>query len=142
MSESVLPGECSCGAVRFEAKPPSRFVAHCHCENCRRAHGAGVVTWAGFPEARFELVRGADDVADHVTETGATRSFCRRCGTPLTYRSPRWEGEVHVAVGALLEAPDRPPAAHVHADRAPGWCPITDSLPRYGGPDGTDPIAS
>ena len=48
-------GGCHCGAVRFVARFPSRFVAHCHCASCRRAHGAAFVTWAGFPSAQVEV---------------------------------------------------------------------------------------
>ena len=33
-------GSCLCGAVRFEVTLPSKFCAHCHCGNCRKAHGA------------------------------------------------------------------------------------------------------
>ena len=53
MSEpTAATGRCHCGGVRFVARFPSRFVAHCHCESCRRAHGAAFVTWAGFPPRR------------------------------------------------------------------------------------------
>lgn len=133
-------GHCLCGAVRFRAIFPSRFVAHCHCSNCRLAHGAGVVTWAGFPDQQWQLVSGSEQLASYRTETGALRSFCSRCGTPLCYRSERWPAEVHVAVAAFTEALDREPAGHVYADRAPPWLPIHDDLPRFGGESGTDPL--
>ena len=41
-----VSGGCLCGAVRFTAKLPSKWCAHCHCSLCRKAHGAGYVTWA------------------------------------------------------------------------------------------------
>jgi len=41
-------GSCLCGAIGFVAALPSKWVAHCHCSRCRRAHGAPFVTWAGF----------------------------------------------------------------------------------------------
>ena len=53
MSEATAAsGRCHCGRVRFVARFPSRFVAHCQCESCRRAHGAALVTWAGLPADR------------------------------------------------------------------------------------------
>ena len=33
-------GGCLCGAVRYEVDPPLRDVILCHCEMCRKAHGA------------------------------------------------------------------------------------------------------
>lgn len=115
-------------------------MAHCHCSTCRRAHGAGFVTWAGFPAERFHVVAGAEDRVRWRTETGATRSFCRNCGSTLLYEGPRWEGEVHVAFANFEDTGDLMPQAHAYADRSPAWCPITDDLPRYGGPDGNEPL--
>lgn len=140
MPDHPLRGACSCGTIQFEVSPPSRFVAHCHCENCRRAHGAAFVTWAGFPSAALTLAGDPTQLRRFLTETGATRSSCGRCGTPLFFESPRWADEVHVAVANLLDPPDQLPSAHAYADRAPAWCPIQDDLPRYGGPDGNQPL--
>lgn len=137
-----LSGACYCGKVQFEVDPPSRFVCHCHCHNCRRAHGAAFVTWAGFPLERFRILEGERELSRYLTDTGATRSFCRICGSPLFYSSPRWAGEVHVAVAQLSDPIDAPVKAHVYADRAPDWCPIADDLPRYGGETGAEPISS
>lgn len=135
-------GRCACGAIRFRIVFPTRFVCHCHCDNCRRAHGAAFVTWAGVARERFELGDDEDLLAHWRTDTGATRSFCSRCGTTLTYESPRWEGEVHVAVAHLDDPLDRAPSGHVYADRAPAWAPIHDDLPRHGGASGTEPLSS
>lgn len=140
VSESTLAGRCLCGDVRFELRLPSRFACHCHCENCRRAHGAAFVTWAGFPSAQLRFTSGADQLRDYLTDTQATRSFCARCGSTLFYRSPRWPEEVHVAVASLEGELDRAPAGHVYADRAPSWCPISDELPRFGGASGVEPL--
>lgn len=137
----VARGSCYCGGVQFEAELPPRFVAHCHCDNCRRAHGAAFVTWAGFPGAAFRWTAGAEDVGSFQTETRATRSFCRVCGTPLTFSSPRWAGEVHVALAHFQDPVGKEPGAHVYADRAPSWAAIHDALPRLGGPSGTESLA-
>ena len=142
MSSSTLTGSCACGAVRFEADPPSKFLAHCWCRNCSRAHGAVFVSWIGFPDDRFRLVAGEQRLRHWHTETDATRSFCGTCGTSLLFRSPRWAGEVHVAAANLDCEPDRPAGAHVYADRAPAWCPVPEGLPRLGGEDGVSPIDS
>lgn len=139
MSETI-PGSCLCGAVRFLVHPPSRFVSHCHCDNCRRAHGAAFVTWVGVPDGQLELT-AQDALREYATETGATRSFCGTCGTPLFYRGPRWPDETHVAAACLTGPLDRAPKVRVYADRAPAWAPITDDLPRYGGADGVQPLS-
>ena len=139
---SPVRGSCACGAVRFECDLPPRFVCHCHCNNCRKAHGAAFVTWAGIPDAQFRWLTDADAPGRWLTDTGATRTFCRTCGTTMLYASPRWPDEVHVAVAVLDDPLGVPPKVHVYADRAPDWCPISDGLPRFGGASGTEPIAT
>ena len=129
-----------CGRVRYEAELPTKWVAHCHCENCRRAHGAGLVTWAGFPTEKVRFVAGEAELVDYFTETEATRRFCGRCGSTLTYASPRWPDELHLAVANLLDPLDQLPAGHAYSDRSPDWCPIHDDLKRYGGESGTEPL--
>ncbi len=135
----IVSGGCSCGGVRFEATLPSRFCAHCHCQNCRRAHGAAFVTWVGFPDGQFRVTTGQDRLTRFVTDTGATRSFCSRCGTTLLYEGPRWEGEVHVARAVIDDKIDRDPKLHVYVDHGADWWPISDALPQYGGATGTEP---
>ncbi len=130
-------GSCLCGVVRFEADLPSRFCAHCHCTNCRRAHGAAFVTYAGFRQDQLQ-VSGSDRLTRYRTETGATRVFCSRCGSTLFYEGPRWEGEVHVALANIQDEIDKAPEAHVYVDHRAPWWEISDELPRYGGESGSE----
>jgi hypothetical protein len=136
---TAVRGACLCGAVQFIAELPSKFCAHCHCQNCRRAHGAAFVTWVGFPADQFRFAGGAEQVARYRTDTGATRSFCPVCGSTLTYEGPRWSGEVHVALAAIRDPIDRQPAAHVYVDHKAAWWEIADELPQYGGETGVEP---
>jgi hypothetical protein len=135
----VARGACLCGAVQFEVTMPSKFCAHCHCSNCRRAHGAAFVTWAGFAAGQFEIVAGAEHLTRYRTDTDATRSFCAICGSTLTYEGPRWEGEVHVARANIEGDIDRAPGANVYVDHRASWWEISDGLPRFGGESGVEP---
>ena len=139
-------GGCYCGLVRFEVELPSLWVAHCHCENCRSAHSAAFVTWAGFRSERFSWIAGEEQLSRFRTDTQATRTFCKTCGTTLLFESPRWEGETHIAY-ACFDADvegsiplDKQPKAHAYADRAVPWCTVDSNLPRFGGADGNEPL--
>jgi hypothetical protein len=116
-------GRCHCGEVRFVARFPSRFVAHCHCESCRRAHGAAFVTWAGFPEAQVQVLAGAPALAVHESSPGTRRSFCARCGTKLFFQSLRWPGETHVTLAAFDAPLDRAPQGHAFYAEHVAWLP-------------------
>ncbi|ANM32433.1 hypothetical protein ABI59_22355 [Acidobacteria bacterium Mor1] len=117
---------------------PSRFCAHCHCNNCRRAHGAAFVTWIGFQNDQVRISCGTELVQRYRTDTDATRTFCSRCGTTLFYEGPRWKGEIHVVLANVDTPVDRKPAANVYVDHRAPWWEITDDLPRYGGESGTE----
>jgi hypothetical protein len=140
MSHEKVRGRCYCGRVEYEADLPSLWVGHCHCENCRRAHGAGFVTYAGFSATGVRFTAGEAELTDFHTETQAVRRFCRYCGSTISFQAPRWEGEVHLVVANLLDPLDKLPGGHAYSDRAPDWCPVTDALKRYGGPTGTEPL--
>jgi len=132
----VVRGSCYCGSVTFEADLPSRFCANCHCDNCRRAHGAAFVTWVGF-HADQVTIRG-NTLECYITDTDAVRSFCSKCGTTLFYEGPRWENEIHIVRSNIDGEIDRAVASHVYVDHKASWLEITDDLPRYGGKSGTE----
>jgi hypothetical protein len=125
--------------VQIEVTLPSIECTHCHCSNCRRAHGAAFVTFVGFPTDQFRVSSGDDRRVRYLTETGATRSFCSVCGSTLTYESPRWPGEVHVALANLEWPIDKSPGDHIYVDHKAPWWEIHDSLPQRGGETGLEP---
>lgn len=129
-STSMVGGTCLCGAVRFRAQLPTKWVAHCHCTYCRRAHAAPLVTWAGFRSEAFSLEPQSQAPAWFESSPGARRAHCPRCGTPMFFESTRWPGEMHVA-RALIEQPlDKEPSAHVFYETHVAWLEVQDSLPK------------
>ena len=124
VAQVARSGGCLCGGVRFGLDGPPLWVAHCHCSMCRRAQGAGFVTWAGFAEDALRIEAGEDLLSRYSSSPAAGRSFCRRCGSPLYFRSARWPGEIHVTLASLDSTEDLRPAAHAYwSSRAPwlGW---------------------
>lgn len=129
-----LTGACLCGELRFTLAPPSKWVAHCHCTMCRRAHGAGVVTWLGIDAARSRIDDPAGRLQWYASSPGAARGFCSHCGSTLFFRSERWPGELHVVVANLETPPDRAPQVHVFWAAHVDWLRLDpdDGLPRKG----------
>lgn len=122
-------GSCLCGALKFRIRPPSKWCAHCHCSLCRRAHGAGFVTWIGVESPQFELV-ALESLRWFESSPGARRGFCGICGSSLLFESTRWPGEMHIARASIPGPIDREPAAHVYTRSAVSWCELDDRLPR------------
>jgi hypothetical protein len=100
---------------------------------CRRAQGAGFVTWVGTDGERFELLGEPGRLRTFRSSPEATRSFCGRCGTPLFFESTRSPGELHITLGSVDEATAAHlhPQEHVHwASRVPWVGEMHDGLPR------------
>jgi hypothetical protein len=128
-----IRGGCLCGAVRFEARLPSKWCAHCHCSMCRKAHGAGYVTWVGFESDHFVLKKGDQHLKWYESSNGARRGFCGTCGSTMLFESARWSGETHVALGCIDDPIDRKPQSNVFFDAHVNWMPIDDVLKAFAG---------
>ena len=129
MTEAAAPatearGRCHCGRVRFVARFPSRFNAHCHCASCRHAHGAAFVTWVGFPSGQVSITEGAELLAAHESSPGTFRRFCSACGTKMLFESARWPGEMHITLAAFDDPVDREPSVHAFASEHVRWLPF------------------
>src|SRR5579883_1599280 len=97
----VRSGRCLCGAVRFTAQGAPRWVAHCHCESCRRATSAAMATYAGY--ATEQVRWSGDSLRTFESSPGVTRTFCARCGSPMSFAGERWPGEVHLFVASFAD---------------------------------------
>lgn len=122
-------GGCLCGTVRFRAEGEPRFVAHCHCESCRRQVGGVISTFAGYPTASVTWTKGRPTA--YASSPGVARSFCARCGTPLSYESDKRPGDIDLFLGAF-DTPDKLPATlHVWTGERVAWFHADEHLPRY-----------
>jgi hypothetical protein len=128
-----INGGCLCGAVGFSAKLPSKWCAHCHCSLCRKAHGAGYVTWVGFEQDQVTFLQGDGQLTWYESSPGAQRGFCKQCGSTMFFRSKRWAGELHIARACIDDAIDRSPDANSFFDKHVDWMPIDDTLKQVDG---------
>ncbi|MDH3692615.1 MAG: GFA family protein [Gammaproteobacteria bacterium] len=131
MTESYR-GSCLCGTVKFEIDEFLPQAAHCHCSMCRKFHGASYATIAGVHRSNFRWLEGADALKRYTAENATTRTFCRHCGSSLTFSSPRApEEEVEIALGAMDGDVPVVPSAHIFVGSAANWTVLNDDLPQY-----------
>lgn len=128
-TDVVRTGRCLCGAVRFRATGAPKWVAHCHCESCRRQTGSPFTTYAGYrtPTVAFE----GTPLSRYPSSPGVTRSFCPRCGTPMSFVGERWPDEVHLFLATFDDPNALSPKAHVNTAEQLSWIHLADGLPRY-----------
>ena len=121
MAES-FEGGCLCGGVRYRATGVASQPTFCHCTSCRRASGAPAVAWVTFPANAFAFTRG--EPVCFRSSAPVRRTFCGRCGTPLTYEHDAVPQAVDVTTASLDEAGRCPPLDHTWvSERLPWWRP-------------------
>ncbi len=124
---TVLHGGCLCGAVRYKTLGPPLDSGSCHCRSCRKASSAPELPYAQFAVANFEIVRGWP--ANYRSSPDVTRSFCRHCGSPLTYRHTAHPDRLDIMTCSLDDPDAVPPLYHVWISQRPAW--IADGLPAF-----------
>lgn len=129
MSARVREGGCLCGAVRFRAAGEPGNPTLCHCRTCRRAAGAPLVAWLTFARAGFAFT-GAEPVR-YRSSPGVARTFCGRCGTPLTYARDDEPETIDVTTASLDRPDELPPRDHTWVSHALAWIFETGALPRH-----------
>jgi hypothetical protein len=118
-------GRCLCGAVGYRVEGAPKWIANCHCASCRRAVGAPLTTYAGFPAERFAWTAGEPE--GFASSAGVIRTFCGRCGSSLTYQGERWPDEIHVLVATLERPEDFPPARDAFVEEKLPWLDLGKS---------------
>ena len=128
-NEATHEGGCQCGAVRFRGTGAPKWVAHCHCKDCRRASAAPFTTYASFKTEKFNWTAAAPQ--PYASSPNVTRRFCGICGTPMSYESDRWAGETHIFVATLDDPEALSPRLHAYVVDQLSWIHTDDGLRRY-----------
>ena len=125
----MLKGGCLCGHVRYEAGGEPFHLTVCHCSMCRRGAGAPMVAWFSVPRAEYRIVSGAP--TRFASSAKATRTFCPRCGTPLTFESDEHPDEIDITTASLDDPEAMPPRDHTRAATKLNWVRLADGLPAH-----------
>jgi len=108
--------------IAFEIDVPARWAWHDHAAASRRAHGAAYATYVGSWRKRFRITKGKTTIARYEdTETGTARSFCSRCGTPLTYERARSPHMVNLPRALFAGRTGRQPLYHIAIEELQEW---------------------
>jgi hypothetical protein len=117
-----VTAQCLCGAVRLEIDFPARWAWHDHSQASRLAHGAAYATYVGSWRKRFRITDGEDCITRYEDKTEQTsRSFCGRCGTPLTYERKHSPHMVNIPRALFSSRTGRQPLYHVAFAELRDW---------------------
>jgi hypothetical protein len=125
----VLVGKCGCGKVRFRVADGFLYASNCHCSRCRAATGSAFKPFAGIEREKLELTEGRDALLVY-GEDDLNDTRCGACGS-LLFSVVRDGAYVHIALGALVDAPSVRPTKHIFVGSKAPWFEITDDLPQF-----------
>ena len=127
----MLKGSCLCGTVRYEITAPIAYASHCHCGQCRKAHGAAFASYGRVPLEHFRITAGASAVRVFRSSAAAMRSFCSTCGSNLEWRGTADPERTSIALGTLDDDPGTRPGLHIFVGSKAPWFEIHDDLPQF-----------
>ncbi|HKE95781.1 MAG TPA: GFA family protein [Povalibacter sp.] len=131
MTTAVAEGGCLCGAIRYRLTAQPRSTSLCHCRSCRLAAGAPSVAWVVLNAADFHVAAGVP--TEFRSSAGVVRTFCNRCGTPLTYQHVTELDRIDITT-ASLDSPDMfPPTREIWLSHKISWERANDALAQYPG---------
>ena len=94
-----------------------------------------MTTYIGIQDSQWRWL-GAEPKLFN-SSPGVERTFCDKCGTPISFRSEKMSDVMHFYVAAMDDPAEFSPTLHVaHEERLP-WLDLADELPIHIGPDYT-----
>jgi hypothetical protein len=94
-----------------------------------------MTTYVGVLDTQWRWISEAPKVYKSSPEV--ERTFCGNCGTPLSFRSEKMSGVMHLFVAALDEPEKFEPTLHAAIEEKLPWLKLADGLPACIGPDYT-----
>ncbi len=130
MSELSIEGGCLCGAVRYRIRSKPLISGTCQCRSCRKASAAAIVPWITVNAEDLSFTAGRP--VAYNSSPPATRTFCGRCGTPLTFTHTSYEGKTIDVTTVSLDDPEAfPPQGHTWTSHKLRWMKLADGLPSF-----------
>ncbi|KQV28444.1 hypothetical protein ASC97_09005 [Rhizobium sp. Root1203] len=128
-TDTTHRGGCLCGEIRYAIAEAPLRSSICHCRTCRRIASSPSLPFVVFPARTFVFESG--EPRRFASSPEVIRTFCGRCGSPLTYGSKSDPDTIDVMTISL----DRPeiyvPTDHVWVSEKIAWDIVGDDLPRH-----------
>ena len=126
---SSIEGGCLCRAVRYQALGEPLAKTLCHCRTCRLASGAPSVAWVVFRASEFRFSAGSP--ARFQSSPDVIRTFCSKCGTPLTYQQRSKTDTVDVTTVTLDSPESFAPTKEIWIEHRLSWESLNVDMAHY-----------
>jgi hypothetical protein len=127
----MVEGSCLCGAIKYQVELMPDMIFNCHCQFCRKAHGADYVTVAIANGSTLTITDENNYLKEHLNDIGGYRAFCVNCGTRLMNYGPDKNIYVCVTLSTIDTPIDLKPVAHVNTESKAQWCTPYAGIPSF-----------
>lgn len=128
----MITGSCLCANAKYEISAELGDIVHCHCQTCRKAHGAAFSSVAAVNDKDFTLLNNAT-LSRYESSPGKQRYFCANCGTQIYAKK---EGTQHIVLrlGSLDNLPELngmnfKEKCHIWTSQKASWYALNTDLP-------------
>ncbi len=133
----MVSGSCLCGGIKYEVEIVPNQIFNCHCQFCRKAHGADYATVAVANASTLKLTDENRLLKEHKNGIGGFRAFCSECGTRLMNYAEDKNVWFCIALATVDTPTNYKPVAHANLESKASWCEPYDGIPQYSGmPEG------
>jgi len=127
----MIEGSCLCGGIKYAVELIEDKIFNCHCQFCRKAHGADYVTMALARGSTLTITDEDNLFKEHLNDVGGYRAFCSNCGTRLMSYAPDKNVYLSVTLSTVDSPVDLKPVAHVNTESRARWCTPYDGIPSF-----------
>ena len=128
-----VTGGCLCGAIKYSVEVMPDKIFNCHCQFCRRAHGADYATMALADGNTLKVEDPCGALKAHKNKLGGYRAFCSECGSRLMNYAPDKSFYLSVTLSTVDSPSNLKPIAHANIESKAPWCEPYDGVVSFPG---------
>ncbi|MBN0986677.1 GFA family protein [Amphritea pacifica] len=123
----MIKGSCLCGKVKYRINGQPGKIVHCHCQTCRKAHGAAFSSVSAVPDSDF-ILEGEALLSSYESSPGKRRFFCSECGSQIYAKRDNTQ-HIILRLGSLDDDPGVAEEKHIWVSQKASWYCISNNLP-------------
>ena len=119
----MYTGSCLCGAVRYQIDGDVERTSNCWCTMCQKQHGAASAPYANIASSALQWTQGAEAITRYASSPGIERTFCKVCGSNLTWQALSECARIGVTLGTFDTPYEGRVTDDLYIENKPGWLP-------------------
>ncbi len=119
----MYTGSCLCGAVRYDIDGDVTRTSKCWCVMCQKQHGAAFAPYANVASSALRFTQGQDAITRYRSSPDVERTFCKVCGSNLTWQMDSYREFIGVTLGTFDTPYEGQVTQDLHIESKPGWLP-------------------